>query len=116
MDRPMPNFAFNMMSSIQRVQNIVSKKQLTNVETIHSDCQTGLPDDSVDIVLLYDIFHMLTDPQAILAELHRILRKDGTLSVSGHHTNENEILSGVTNSQLFRLNSKDERTYSFSKQ
>ena len=58
MDRPMPNFAFNMMSSIQRVQNIVSKKQLTNVETIHSDCQTGLPDDSVDIVLLYDIFHM----------------------------------------------------------
>lgn len=175
MDRPMPNFAFNMMSSmlklrdllsprdavlreagikpgsrvldygcgpggyvagtaelvgklgkvyaldihplaIQCVQNIVSKKQLTNVETIHSDCKTGLPDGSVDIVLLYDIFHMLSDPQAILAELHRILKKDGTLSFSDHHMNENEILSGVTNSQLFRLTSKGNRTYSFSKQ
>ena len=39
--------------AIQRVENIASKKQLTNVETICSDCKTELSDNSVDVVLLY---------------------------------------------------------------
>jgi ubiquinone/menaquinone biosynthesis C-methylase UbiE len=174
MDRPMPNFMFNMMSSvlklrdllrprreilreaniepgfrvldygcgpggyvpgaaelvgesgkvyaldmhplaIQRVQNIASNRRLTNVETIHSNCQTGLPANSVDVVLLYDILHMLSDPQAILMELHRVLRNGGTLSLNDHHMREDEILPEVTSSRLFRLASKGKRTYSFSK-
>jgi len=101
--------------AIRRVQSIAEKKQLTNVETIRSNCGTGLPDNSVDIVLLYDVFHTLSDPQAVLAELHRVLKKNGTLSFSDHHMDENEIMSGVTNGQLFRLSKKGERTYSFSK-
>ncbi len=101
--------------AIQRVQSIARKKQLTNVETICSDCQTGLPDSSVDIVLLYDIFHMLSDPQAILAELHRVLKPNGTLSLLDPHINEDTITSGVTSGQLFRLSKKGKRTYSFLK-
>ena len=41
--------------AIQMVQSIAAKKQLTNVETICSDRKTGLPDKSIDVVLLYDI-------------------------------------------------------------
>ncbi len=52
--------------AIRSVQKIAEKQRLTNVETIHSDCDTGLPDGSLDVVLLYDIFHMLSEPQAIL--------------------------------------------------
>ncbi len=33
--------------AIQSVQRIASKKQLTNLETICSDCKTGLPDNGV---------------------------------------------------------------------
>ncbi|MCP4543453.1 MAG: class I SAM-dependent methyltransferase, partial [Chloroflexi bacterium] len=77
--------------AIQRIQKLARKEQLTNVETIHSDCQTGLPDNSVDVVLLHDIFHMLDDPQAILAELHRVLKRGGTLSVSDHHMREDAV-------------------------
>ena len=102
--------------AIQRVQNIVNKRQLTNVETIRSDCPTGLPDNSVDVVILYDIFHMLNDPQAILTELHRVLKKDGKLSFSDHHMDESDIISGVTSDQLFRLVNRGKRTYSFAKQ
>ena len=102
--------------AIRRVQELARKKQLTNVETIHSNCQTGLPDHSVDVVLLHDIFHMLDDPQAILAELDRVLKQNGTLSVSDHHMSQDEVLSGITNGQLFRLVSKGERAYSFTKQ
>lgn len=60
-------------------------KKLANVETIHSDCKTGLPDNSVDAVLLYDTFHDLSDPDGVLEELHRVLKPDGILSFSDHH-------------------------------
>jgi len=101
--------------AIQKVQNIASKKQLANVETILSDCQTGLPDNSLDVVVLYDVFHHLSDPDAVLKELHRVLKPDGILSFSDHHMKENEIVSQVTNSGLFRLLKKGRRTYSFLK-
>ena len=102
--------------AIQMVQNIVSKRQLTNVETICSDCKTGLPDNSVDVVLLYDTFHVLSDPNGVLEELHRVLKPSGILSFSDHHMEENKIVSKVTNRKLFRLSRKGKRTYSFLKE
>ena len=102
--------------AIQRVQDIARKKQLANVETICSDCKTGLPDNSIDVVLLYDVLSWLSGQQAILTELHRILKKDGILSFSNHHMSYDEIVSRVTGGQLFRLVSKGKHTYSLSKQ
>ncbi|MFC1714078.1 class I SAM-dependent methyltransferase [Candidatus Poribacteria bacterium] len=102
--------------AIRRVRNIASKKQLANVETICSDCETGLPDCSVDVVLLYDTFHTLSDPNRILEELHRVLRPNGLLSFSDHHMKEGEIIAKVTSKGLFRMLRKDEKTYSFLKE
>jgi ubiquinone/menaquinone biosynthesis C-methylase UbiE len=101
--------------AIHMVKNIASKKKLANVETILSGCETGLPDDSVDLVLLYDIFHHLSDPNRILKELQRVLKPDGILSLSDHHMKEDEILSGVTSGGFFGLSRKGQRTYSFTK-
>lgn len=101
--------------AIQMVQAIASKKQLTNVETILSNCKTGLSDDSIDVVLLHDVLHDLSNPDEVLEELHRVLKSNGILSVSDHHMKENEIVSEVTNRGLFRLLRRDKRTYGFSK-
>lgn len=101
--------------ALQHVQRIASKNHLPNVQTIHSDCRTGLPDDSIDVVLLYDTYHALNDPDAVLAELYRVLKPDGTLSFSDHHLSEDEILSRVTSGQSFRLSRKGSRTYTFVK-
>ncbi|NWF78311.1 MAG: class I SAM-dependent methyltransferase [Chloroflexi bacterium] len=102
--------------AIQKVQDIASKKQLANVETILSGCKTGLLDNSLDVVLLYDTFHHLSDQDAVLEELHRVLKPDGILSFSDHHMKESEIVSKVTNSRLFRLLRKGQRTYTFLKE
>ena len=102
--------------AIKRVRSIASKKQLTNVETIRSDCKTGLPDNSVDVVLLYDTFHNLGDPIGVLEELQRVLKPNEILTFSDHHMKENEIVSKVTNRGLFRLSRKGKRTYSFVKE
>jgi len=102
--------------AVQRVQNIASKKQLTNVATICSSCKTGLPDSSIDVVLLYDTLHTLSDSNEVLAELHRVLKPNGILSVNDHHLKEQEIITKITGKGLFKLSSKGERTYSFSKE
>jgi ubiquinone/menaquinone biosynthesis C-methylase UbiE len=89
--------------AVQNVQRLVSKRGLTNVETILSDCQTGLPNDFVDVVLLYDIFHDLGEPERVLKELHRILKPEGILSFNDHHMKDQEIGDKIPASSLFRL-------------
>jgi len=101
--------------AIQRVQSIASKKQLTNAETICSDCKTGLPDKSIDVALLYDTLHGLNEPNEVLGELHRVLKPNGILSLSDHHMEESEIISKITDKGLFGLLRKGERVYNFSK-
>jgi len=101
--------------AIQMVQRIVAKNQLANVETILSGCETGLPDESMDAVLLYDILHDLSDPDKIIKELHRVLKPDGILSVSDHHLEGEDIVSRMTNDGFFGLLKKDILTCSFVK-
>ena len=101
--------------AIQKVQSIASKKRLTTVETILSDCATGLPDESIDVALLYDTLHGLSKPNEVLAELHRVLKPNGVLSFNDHHMKEDEIISKVTDKGLFKLSRKGERVYNFSK-
>jgi ubiquinone/menaquinone biosynthesis C-methylase UbiE len=102
--------------AVQRVRDVASKKQLENVETIRSDCKTGLPDRSIDVVLLYDILHDLNDSNRVLGELYRVMKPHGVLSFSDHHMRENEILSNVTDGRLFKLLRKGKKTYSFAKE
>ncbi|MEA1907320.1 MAG: class I SAM-dependent methyltransferase [Euryarchaeota archaeon] len=99
--------------AIKRARKIASRNHLLNVEAIRSDCATGLSDASIDVVLLYDVFHKLSDPESVLAELHRVLTPDGILSFSDHHLLEDDIMSGVTGGGLFELSEKGGNTYSF---
>ena len=100
---------------IERVQDIASKKGIRNIETICSDCATGLEDGSIDVALLYDTFHNLTDPDEVLKELYRILKPNSILFFSDHHMKEDEILSEITKKALFKLSRKEKRSYIFLK-
>jgi len=84
------------------VKKTAAKNQLTNVETILSDSNTGLPGDSIDAVLLYDVFHDLTDQNKVLEELHRVLKPDGVFSFSDHHIREDETVSKLTKGDCSR--------------
>jgi ubiquinone/menaquinone biosynthesis C-methylase UbiE len=101
--------------AIEKVKRLAKRKGIVNIQTIHSDCATGLPDQSVDTILLYDVFHDLACPNDVLNELHRILKPNGILSFSDHHMQEKEILKGISDPGMFRLVTKSKKTYSFSK-
>lgn len=69
----------------------------------------------MDIVLLYDVFHELKEPDEVLKELHRVLKSEGILSFSDHHLKEKEIETKMLEGGLFRLSVKGKKTYSFVK-
>jgi len=102
-------------AAVAAVERLAAKKGLHNVKVIHSNCQTGLPDGSVDVVLLYDVLHHLDKAQDVLAELRRVLRPGGTLSVSDHHMKDSELVAAVTRGGMFVLANKGAKTHRFLK-
>jgi len=94
---------------------IASDNNLANVKAIQSACKTGLPDNSIDVTLLYDTFHDLSEPDNVLRELHRVLKSGAILSFSDHHMRERAIVSSVTKDGLFKLLTKGRKTFTFIK-
>ena len=60
--------------AIDRLNKISIKKKLYNINTILSDCKTGLSDNSIDLILLFDIYHELEDYPCVLEELYGVLK------------------------------------------
>jgi SAM-dependent methyltransferase len=90
------------------------KKDYGPVEVILSDGATGLADGSVDVVLLYDVFHELDAPAAVLAELARILKPGGKLSFSDHHLDGEGAVAAVQ-AGPFELVEEHKNTRTFAK-
>jgi ubiquinone/menaquinone biosynthesis C-methylase UbiE len=101
--------------AIARVKAIIQKNCLDNVEVIHAHGATGLPDASVDVVLLYETFHDLTEPGEVMKELSRVLKPEGVLSVIDQYIPEQSMLAGITRDRGFRLQQKGRKTYTFLK-
>ncbi|MGB2769120.1 MAG: hypothetical protein WBC88_05270, partial [Candidatus Zixiibacteriota bacterium] len=59
--------------------------------------------------------HHLSESDTVLGELHRVLKPGGILACNDHHLKEEEIISKIISTGLFKLSSKGKKTYSFSK-
>ena len=67
-------------SAIKRVKERAQMEGLSNIDTILSDGDTGLPDESVDVILLYGVLPEVEDKESLLKELYRVLKPNGYLS------------------------------------
>jgi ubiquinone/menaquinone biosynthesis C-methylase UbiE len=97
----------------ETIRKKAERKGLKNIETITSDCKTGLEDESIDIVFLFDVFHNLITPQDILNELSRVMKPTGILAVSDHHLSNDEIVKEITKTGLFAFKDRGRRTFRF---
>lgn len=88
-----------------------TKEGLSNIEVILSDLETGLPDESVDVVWMCDVFHEVRQKRAVLEELRRVLKKDGVLAI---HDGMGERVLNYTDG-LFSLNDKQGNLLQFVK-
>jgi SAM-dependent methyltransferase len=99
--------------ALESVSHAAHKKRLTSVKTILSDCYTGLPSNSIDVILLYYIYNDLKNSDSVLHELHRVLKPQGILSFSEY--NLNKISRDLEKKDLFQLYKKGEITHTFLK-
>jgi ubiquinone/menaquinone biosynthesis C-methylase UbiE len=101
--------------AMEAVHRKAAKRGLTNIERICAADPSGVESESIEVVLLYDTFHMLGDQDGVLKELHRVLTLDGVLSFSDHHMKDAEIVTNVTAGGLFELAERGKYTYRFVK-
>ncbi|MDD5622642.1 MAG: class I SAM-dependent methyltransferase [Actinomycetota bacterium] len=101
--------------AINEIRNTIKKRKLKNIDTIQSDCKTSLPDNCIDVILIYDVFHHIDNKSCVLEEFYRVLKKDCILSFSDHHMNKEDILSELTGKGLFKLKKENNKTFSFIK-
>jgi ubiquinone/menaquinone biosynthesis C-methylase UbiE len=70
--------------AVERVRQKIEEAGVANAEVIRADAaETHLPDQSVDLVLLFGFARPIGDMGSIWAEVHRVLRPGGGLSVEG---------------------------------
>lgn len=101
--------------AIRKVAEETKKRELSNIETIQSDCATGLDSENLDMVFLYDIIHGLADLSGVLKELHRVLKPDAVLSVNDHHMKDEVLISKIEDGKLFKLKGRGVNFFNFRK-
>jgi ubiquinone/menaquinone biosynthesis C-methylase UbiE len=75
-----------------------------NVETIRSDFSINLPNASLDIVFLFDIFYLLDRPEKYLAEIQKVLKPAGQLCVKDSHLKPGDLVMRIVLSGYFTFN------------
>jgi ubiquinone/menaquinone biosynthesis C-methylase UbiE len=101
--------------AVKKINKQANRKQITNIETILTDCNTGLETESVDIVLLFDVIHLFKQPEKIFTEMYRVLKPNGILSVLNPHMTDEAIIEKVVSNSSFKLDQKVTKTFSFKK-
>jgi len=102
--------------AIETVQRKVEKEGLDNVKILFADAaRTGLPDESVDLAFLFGVIHALEDVDAVMREIHRVLKANGILSVQKSWWSEKHLIDVVTRSKLFSFTERKNRIFKFNK-
>ena len=90
--------------ALERVGERANDGGLANIETILADSSgltIGLQDESVDVILLYDVIQDIDDRWGLLQELHRVLKGDGFLSIFPMHIGTDRMLEIMNECGLF---------------
>jgi ubiquinone/menaquinone biosynthesis C-methylase UbiE len=101
--------------ALAMVKKKAGKEGLNHVRPILSSGPGCLAADAMDRILLLDVLHLLERQQAVLAELHRVLKPGAVLYLSDHHMKETHIRSAVESSGLFSPGFKLDRSFAFAK-
>jgi ubiquinone/menaquinone biosynthesis C-methylase UbiE len=101
--------------AIDNVNKRIAKESLTNVETITSGLETGLNDESLDHILLLDVYSWISTRVKLLKELYRVLKPEGKLSVLIDHMEPSEFLDDIEGTHLFAVDFEDDNFFILSR-
>ncbi len=73
------------------IERKAKNKGLSNVNVILANINTGLTEQTIDIVFLFDVVHQIKEKSRLFKELHRVLKSGGILFVRPDHISKEEL-------------------------
>ncbi len=118
-DKPMPNVAFRGMAFALRVMEPFkhSRERLAGAGlekgqvVLEYGCGIGSYTIPAAQIVGDDTFHLVQDKQALLEELHRVLKPGGFLSADHMHTARDDFLETMQVGNLFSFQSQGEESF-----
>ncbi len=103
-------------AAVAGVRRKVEQVGLKNVSVLVADAsKINLLDSSVDMAFLFGVIRSLKNLDSVLAEMHRVLKENGTIAVQKTSWSEKKLLASFKSSGRFRYLGKDSRIYKFEK-
>ena len=95
--------------ALETLKESARKEGSENIETIlSSDLKICLEAESADVVLLYDVIHLIEDRARLFMEIYRILKPDGVVSIYPMHVKKDEVLRQMRDSHFLLKDEKYE--------
>lgn len=87
---------------LDELMKIAKLESLENIEPIKTSGELKIPmeDESVDVVLLYDVLHYMDERRKIIDDVYRVMKPGGLLSVYPKHHSSDSPLRGLANLTL----------------
>jgi ubiquinone/menaquinone biosynthesis C-methylase UbiE len=77
---------------LELLRKRMEEEQIDNVTPIlGSEFDPRLPADSIDLVLMVDVYHEFSYPEEMLAAVHRSLKKDGLVVLVEYRTEDDNV-------------------------
>ena len=90
--------------AIAALKKRIAKRELRNVQPILIEgYDSTLPDATADVVCAIDMFFIINDPGAFLAEVKRIAKRDGKLVVDDGHQPRSVTRQKILDSGLWEI-------------
>ncbi len=90
--------------AIEAVIKKIKKFNLDNVEPVLVDGYTcGLTDGTADVIFAIDMFHNISNPEAFLKELRRIIKQGGFLIIEDGHQPREQTKEKIVSSKLWNI-------------
>jgi len=75
-------------NALRKLEKLAGKFGLKNIKLIHGDTKISLKNNSLDVVLVYDVIHYEKNRKAIYDEICRLLKPTGFISIYPKHCKE----------------------------
>ncbi|MBA7660906.1 2-methoxy-6-polyprenyl-1,4-benzoquinol methylase [subsurface metagenome] len=90
--------------AVKMIKEKAAGESLTNVEAILvNSYNTGIQGSSIDLVLLLDTLHLISNRDALFQEIHRLLKQSGLLYMDGGHMKTSRAREIVEGTGLFTI-------------
>ena len=103
-------YALDIHPSAKKIiEKKIKKYNLKNVKPIITEDETGLPDESIDIALLFNVIFMIKNQEKLIDELHRVLKKGSIISIVNNGLGSKFKSKQIAEDSLVKLVCKNEK-------